>query len=278
MSRLFTDKDLLAYSQRRLNLIFHGLMAFRDSGLEHYDVLIPLPSSDHVARYGNPQDNPDQPLDGLHPIQPSSGPLLFEVLDVLANAADPAKPSSANAMILRSSMLALQYNNILAVIHVPKPDRIRHYRGAETRGKNLCGDTHTQAVQVAPPEMVHDVTVFSYFTFGKPRMRLPDGNDFWIKKYDAWNLCVYSQPLSKCSGDDNPMFNGMFKIKNDATPLNVDLFLAGSVADGPPTKTAIGIKKIELESLSELRTDHLLTPDPGGCGSAFLCDGDGSGA
>ena len=52
----------------RLNIVFHGMMAFRDAGSQHYDVLIPFPGkTHHEAVYGNPRSNPQDPFSVLKP-------------------------------------------------------------------------------------------------------------------------------------------------------------------------------------------------------------------
>jgi hypothetical protein len=279
--RITTEGTVEAPGSPRLNLIFHGLMAFRDAGAQHYDVLIPRTPDGgghtHVAKYGNPRYLPHVPLmDFPSDLRRS----YFTIEGVRDGAATVALPSSTNAVILRNGVLAPRSENILAIVRVPKPDVIRHYRGAEARGIGVATNAETQQAIFRPPDLIHEVTVFSYFFFYNPRLVGPDIN-YPIPNVGAnyYNLCIYSQPVDQCQADDNKLFNNMFRFRNSASSVGVNLFLQTLIADGYPVNTSIGIASIELKALRELyvQNDALpaLTGDPGGCGGAFVCDGDG---
>jgi hypothetical protein len=260
----------------RLNLIFHGLMAFRDAGTQHYDVMIPQPgASCHEAKYGNPLDTPKAPLDSLKDFPKQRS--YFYIEGVRDGGYTAARPNSSNAVILRNELLVPQPKGVRTVIRVPKPDIIRLYRGAETHGVELCGDEASRPVLIKPPDMVFEVTVFSYFFFSNPALVGGDA-PYKIPQFQNkyWNLCVYSQPLAPCPASDSALFGSMFNVKNTGSPLNVNLALQSAVADGAPQTTSIGITNTELLALKELPgVITVETSVPGGCGSGFVCDGDG---
>ncbi len=279
----------------RLNVIFHGLMAFRDSGTQYYDVLIPqesLPNAatcPHLAKYGNPL------VATLTPFE--DGRSFYELQGARDGTATAARPSSSNAVILHNGSLLPQPESVRAIVRVPKPDVIRHYRGAETKDALLGQDATTNQLMIAPPDVIHEVTVFSYFFFHRPVLVGPcDDYTIPMNGLGYYNLCIYCQPLDECQEDDSGLFNNMFKVKNSGGNIQLDLFVRRLVADGYPVKTSIGIDQEELKALSELPKSvgggvepdpkrgtkakpgtqvNIKTSDPGGCGSAFVCDGDG---
>jgi hypothetical protein len=267
--------DAESAGPHRLNIVFHGMMAFRDAGTEHYDVLIPFPQkTGHQALYGNPRHCPHDPYSCLVPFP--DGASYWKVEGVWASNT-PDKPSSASAMILNNGLLSVNSGGVRTVIRVPKPDIIRQYRGAEVRGLTLANDAPSQTTLANPPSVIYEATVFSYAFFMHPRLVGP-GEPFPIPKFhhQYWNLCIYSQPHSICIEDDRILFDKMFTVKSSGTQLDVNLFLQDMIADGPPTKTSIGLTDLELAALSEMRGATggcLLTSSPGGCGSGFISDG-----
>lgn len=263
----------------RLNIVFHGMMAFRDAGAQHYDVLIPFPGkTHHEALYGNPRANPQDPYSVLKPFP--AGPSYWKVDGIWDATGKPNKPCAVNAVILKNEMLMLNNAGVRTVIRVPRPDIIRHYRGAEVRGLSLTGDEASAAALPHPPDVMYETTVFSYAFFMHPQLT-GAGEPFPIPQFGQYcNLCIYSQPRSKCLEDDRDLFNAMFHCKSTGNKLNVNLFVNNSIADGPPTKTSIGLIEGELLALSEMQGAPqeacLETASPGGCGSGFVDGGDGS--
>ena len=282
------DAATVAYPPR-VNIIFHGLMAFRDllDSAVFTIVMIPADTAGgHAAMYGNPRGcETCDPEKCLHPFaasDPFQGPPEYYVDGVQPEASDRiCHPSSANALIMRNSLLIPQYGAIRTMIRVPKPFMIRHYRGAETHGRDLAnGHAPTQSV-ISPPDVVHGVTVFSYFAFYHPKLVGPGGQAYPVHQYGQfWNLCIYSQPLNQCLSSDSGLFNSMFQIKGAGCAPQVDLALVGLTDDEPPSKLAknVGIHPLELLSLCELKNlcnaggGLQMTAAPGGCGSAFLSD------
>src|SRR5258708_5850951 len=92
----------------RVNLIFNGLMAFRDAGPQHYDVYIPY-SDCHLAKYGNPRDckvsdkTPDYTkcLKDFPPNPPEGPrvPMYYTVEGVKDAGSQCAKPSAVHAVV-----------------------------------------------------------------------------------------------------------------------------------------------------------------------------------
>jgi hypothetical protein len=291
--RILSPEAAVAASQPRLNLIFHGLVAFWDADPHFYDVLIPNTDCTHDARYGDPLDCPKPDVVAhLRPFKhdfsfPSPSHYRIEGVTQVS-ATQTSKPSPANAIILNG--LDVDESAILFKIRVPKPFIIRHYRGTETHGLPIAGDTPTQACMQHPPDVVHEVTVFSYFSFYKPRLVGPD-DYFEIPKRlntvgDVWNLCIYAQPpdATDCSAADSRALGAMFVIKSTGGKPNVDVALPIQSDDGPPHRTSIGIVCLELLALSELNGPNECDCDydkkaegpghrdeavPGGCSGAF---------
>jgi hypothetical protein len=299
----------------RVNIIFHGLMAFRELDARYYEVLIPPAGADdpcHQAKFGNPllhdwlHDFVNPPYDA----PPFSGPAHYSIEGVSPESPGRiALPSTANALILRNSLLDVQYGMVRAIVKVPRPHIIRHYRGTETgdltftindTGGSTAPPSDTRSAIVKIPPVVHEVTVFSYFEFYHPR-RVGPRTDYHIwrpyRNMVAANLCIYCQPLESCQESDNPLFNSMFHLKNPSDPtkpvLGVDLALINLMDDGPVINTSkvVGINTEELLALSELyssgvresisardpsRTLGILKNStagmPGGCGGGFICD------
>jgi hypothetical protein len=264
---------------RRLNIVFHGMMAFRDCGPQHYDVLIPFPGkTQHQAVYGSPRSNPQDPFSVLKPLPAQPSYWKIEGVDPMGT---PNRPSPQNAVILKNELLEVNKAGIRTVIRVPRPDIIRHYRGAEVRGLCLTGDAASAAALIRPPDIMYETTVFSYAFFTRPQLVGP-GEPFPIPQFGQYlNLGIYSQPRSRCLEDDRDLFNGMFNCKSNGSKLNVNLFVNDTIADGPPAKTSIGLIELELLALSEMPGAPNVacpeTADPGGCGSGFVDGGDGSG-
>ncbi|MGA7239571.1 MAG: hypothetical protein WBY44_28070 [Bryobacteraceae bacterium] len=263
----------------RLNIVFHGMMAFRDAGSQHYDVLIPFPGkTHHEAVYGNPRSNPQDPFSILKPFPAPPSYWKLEGVDAMG---EPCKPAPANTVILKNKMLTLNKVGVRTMIRVPRPDIIRHYRGAEVRGLSLAGDSASAAAMACHPDLMYETTVFSYAHFTHPQLVGP-GDPFPVPQFGQYlNLAIYSQPRTKCLEDDRDLFNGMFNCKSNGSKLDVNLFVNNSIADGPPTKTSIGLIEIELMALSEMpgapQEACPETASPGGCGSGFV-DGDGDGS
>ena len=252
----------------RVNLIFHGLVAFFDAGPDHYNALIPNTECTHDARYGDPLDcTGPKPACALRPFKHDPqfpAPSLYRIDGVFpASSTRICAPNPADAIVLTG--LDVDESKILVKIHVPKPEIIRHYRGTETHGLDITGgDAPTKASLAQVPVVVHEVTVFSYFAFYDPRMVGPD-DYFKIPKRSApgssgefWNLCIYAQPLDteNCSSNDSDALNRMFVIKSAGQPPKTDVSLDIGSDDGPPhrTSTTVGIQCTELLALSELNT------------------------
>jgi hypothetical protein len=284
--RFLSEADAAGYTPPpRLNIIFHGLMAFRELDSQNYEVMIPADSSGvHRAMYGNPREHPvcdpEVCLKSFLRGDKHQGPPEYYMDGVQSVASDRiCSPSPANALIMQNSLLIPQYNAVGTLLRVPKPFIIRHYRGAETHGRDLAhGHAPTQGV-ITPPDVVHGVTVFSYFAFYHPKLVGPGGHAYHVPHFDDfWNLCIYSQPLDQCLSSDSGLFNSMFQVKGTGGAPQVDLSLVGLTDDEPPSKLAtnVGIHRVELRSLCELwqHAHHGkgedITAAPGGCGSGFL--------
>lgn len=151
-------------------------------------------------------------------------------------------------MILRNSLLDVQYHCVRAVVKVPRPHVIRHYRGTETGDLPFTLSSNDPGSKTAPasdtrgaitkiPSVVHEITVFSYFAFYHPRLVGPHA-DYHIRRpspYLAYNLCIYCQPAANCQNTDSPLFNSMFNLKNPSDPtkpvLGIDLALTNNKDD-----------------------------------------------
>ncbi len=288
--RILSLEAAQAAARPRLNLIFHGLVAFYDVDPYYYDVLIPNTACTHEAKYGDPLDCPRPPVTAhlrrFHHDDHFPGPSPYRLEGVPPpSAAQICVPSPANAIIL--SGLDVDESNVLIKIRVPKPFIIRHYRGTETHGTDITGnDAGTQGCLQQPPDVVHEVTVFSYFSFYEPRLVGPDDCFRIPKRQDGnyWNLCVYSQPeTGDCGTSDHDAFGKMFFIKKTGGRPSVNLSLPIGSDDGPPHHTAIGIQCVELLALSELdysnecdcdkklpAAEVRATAVPGGCGGGFI--------
>lgn len=251
----------------RLNVIFHGLMAFRDAGPQSYDVLIPHPGdSAHKAKYGNPRNMPLLEF----PLERS----FFQLTGVRDGATTPAAPNPKNVVILHNGKLQLQHHMVRTVVRAPKPDAIRHYRCAEIPTTSVATNAETFGAIPVPPSFLHETTVFSYFFFHQPRL-IGGDQPFDIPDVGSkyFNLCIYSQPDGPCLADDNALFNNMFKFHSSGANLALNLFAANAFADRPPQATAIGIDEIELRALSEFENGfNAACTDPSGCGGGFLND------
>jgi hypothetical protein len=253
---------------RRVNLIFHGLVAFFDAGPDHYNALIPETSCTHDARYGDPLDSKGPKLaDDLrqfHHDPQFPAPSLYQIEGVLpANSTRICAPNPADAIVLTG--LVADESKIRIKIRVPKPEIIRHYRGTETHGLDITGgDAATQGCLAQIPVVVHEVTVFSYFAFYEPSLVGPD--DYFripkrsLSRGDFWNLCIYAQPLDtdNCSSDDSQALNQMFVIKSVGRNPSTDVSLDIGSDDGPPLRISdrVGLQCVELLALSELNAPN----------------------
>lgn len=295
----------------RINIIFHGLLAFRDLDAAHYEVLIP-PGGPicHDAVYGNPLTgdrhefaDPSGWSSGGEGRYPGPGPARYAIEGVSPESPGRiSRPAAANALIVRNQLLDIEYSRVRATIKVPKPRVIRHYRGTEVLDISLGQNPDTAGAIVSPPQVVHEVTVFSYFAFYQPRLVGPDTDFCFPQPFsDApfFNLCIYCQPSKgQCDADDSDPFNKMFLIRSPSVPgkneFKIDLTLGGSADDWPPLGTGanVGISFWEMLSLSELSTAEaqeslksrnvaimleragmtILNGMPGGCGSLFASD------
>src|SRR5689334_14425554 len=116
-----TESTASISSGPRLNLILHGLMAFRDAGPQHYDVLIPHPcGTKHEAMYGNPRKRRQDRdcLDGLYDFPNERS--YYEIQGVRDGTATAARPSGSSSVILRNSLLIPQPGGIRTIVRVPK--------------------------------------------------------------------------------------------------------------------------------------------------------------
>jgi hypothetical protein len=295
----------------RVNIIFHGLLVFRDLDTDHYEVLIPKTDAecDHKARYGNPCAGKliDFPVPGPY----GPGPAYFSFEGITPEpTARRSFANATNTVVIKNSLLTPQFQNVRVVIKVPKPFIIRHYRGGETHASPLTTDPNTLSVLLRNPDVLHEVTVLSYVSFFQPRLVGP-GVSYAIPQPDpcglALNIGIYSQPLTDCVDRDSQFFDAMFNV-NATQPLQLNLN-ASTIGqtrtdDGPPVRTSpnVGISACELLALSELGTwqYRLFCPVcgpeaiegkdlslkslqafgdaaatgaiPGGCGSGFACD------
>jgi hypothetical protein len=285
--------------QQRLNVMFHGVMAFREVG-DSYEVLIPKPGQmNHIARYGNPYPDPNC----LRPFKDSHY-RLEGVCDCLSRS---PQPTGKDGLLLANTLLDVQHDNIEVTIVVPKPDLIRGYRPVEVRGIDLAQGDNTHRALHCPPDVIHEVVVFSYFIFSDPV--LCSSNDPFDVPYHStekfgsfWNLCIYSQSPQSDFQDHSDLFNGMFLVKRPdgrTDPLRLHISVRGEgperLADDPPLRTAdrVGIRYLELLSLAELNNCEnnklikgligdeegsigLLTADPSSCSSGHAADTPGS--
>jgi|SRR5579871_789010 len=256
----------------RVNIIFHGLLAIQDVDTNYYDVLIPKTTSNHhEALYGNPcVENPyadpclvDPNFAPLHsfgvPGKYGPGPVNFAIEGITPEPNHRRSfPSATNILVIKNSKVTAQLQNALVVIRVPKPLIIRHYRGGETHLDPLAENADTQAVLQRSPDVIHEVTVFSYTSFYKPRLVGPDCS--WpIPQPNPClpmlNMGIYSQPTMCCEDTDSQDFSALFKI-NPNVDFKVTLNKHPRVDDGPPLWTSplqVGISFAELLALSELR-------------------------
>lgn len=289
-----TTETVPAAPSPRLNLIFHGLMAFWDAG-DHYEVLIPKPGTGncHEALYGNPLD-----CGPFYCLQDLEHGAKCRV-DGITAPNKPTKPARVNGIVLNQSYLEPPIpGHVRATITIPKPDLIRHYRGEEAGTHNFTGkDNDTGNLFKVLPKVVHEVIVFSYFTFNKPQFW--DGktpHDIKARAYKGmgpfYNLGIYCQPvLEDCAADDSALFNNMFHFKSNGKNPKVDVYMTGADTDndGPVSTGAnVGIDWWELLSLSELdrypahfsvsdavAPTSVSRPRPlasiGGCVSAVVC-------
>jgi len=263
---------------RRLNIVFHGLMAFHECSAQHYDVLIPFPGkTQHQALYGSVRLNQQDPYSALKPFPAQPSYWKIEGVDPMGT---PNKPNPQSAVILKRELLEVNKAGVRTVIRVPKPDIIRHYRGAEVRGLSLTGDAASAAALYRPPDVMYEATVFSYAFFTHPQLVGP-GAPFPIPQFGEYlNLGIYSEPRTKCLEDDRDLFNGMYNCKSNGSKLSVNLFVNDSIADGAPVSTSIGLVELELLALSEMPGAPNVacpeTAEPGGCVSGFVSGGDGS--
>jgi hypothetical protein len=294
----------------RVNIIFHGLMVFRDLDADHYEVLIPKTDDCHKAKYGNPcvgelKEFPNVP----GPYGP--GPAYFSFEGITAEPTlRRSFPTATNTVVIKNAPLTPQYQNVRTIIKVPKPFIIRHYRGGETHGAPLATDPDTISVLLRNPDVIHEVTVFSYLSFFQPHLVGP-GVSYPIPqpnpKYPMLNIGIYSQPEGICPNSDDGFFNKMFNVgANQGLDVHVSASTTGETRfdDGPPLWTspnvgisvcellalsefhnwvyrlfcpACGAKAIEgkyfnLEALQDLADVNAKGAIPGGCGSGFACD------
>ncbi len=258
-------------------------------------MLIPKHGPLHAVKYGNPYDS-------LYDLQEA----CYVLRGVEDCAARSPQPIGREGLVMLNSLLEVQCDHVASRIVVPKPDRIRTYHGVETRGFDMALGDPTHGALFAVPDVVYEVTVFSYFKIDDScelsLQNQEDPNELYkIPKADwAWNLCIYSQALELNTTDDHSaLFNSMFRVKRSdgkTEPLRLRLTLAAldasdRVADGPPTFTGnqVGIRYLELWNLFELyhkdnkaavkeakANPGLLVNskcgDPSGCSSGFSSD------
>jgi hypothetical protein len=293
----------------RVNIIFHGLLVFRDLDADHYEVLIPKTDGCHKAKYGNPCVGDLKEFNVPGPYGP--GPAYFSFEGITAEPTlRRSFPNATNTVVIRNSPLTPQYQNVRIIIKVPKPFIIRHYRGGETHGTPLATDPDTMSVLLRSPDVIHEVTVFSYVSFFQPTLVGP-GVSYPIPQPNpqrpVLNIGIYSQPDGVCANSDDAFFNSMFKV-NANKDLNVDVSASTigttRVDDGPPLWTSLNVgisvceflalsefhswvyrlfcpvcgakaiaeKDFNLEALRDLADVQMMGAIPGGCGSGFACD------
>lgn len=250
---------------KRVNIIFHGLMAFRNLDANYYEVLIPKTHGNcHQTKYGNPCRGGvvDFPALGGND---GPGPAYFTFEGIQPEAPQRRSfPTATNALIIKNSLVNPQYGNVKIAIRVPKPFIIRHYRGGESHLSTIASNPGTQAVLQRNPDVIHEITVFSYFAFFRPRFVGP-GVDYPIPQPDPGkgvrNIGIYCQPV-RCAESDSADFSAMFKLNQPAQlgeefkiDLNADCPGVGRrIDDGPPlwTSQSVGISFGEFLALSEL--------------------------
>ena len=176
---------------------------------------------------------------------PGPGPRTIFLEGVLPGTAGQiALPNSGNALILRNPLLEPQYDQVRMVIRLPRPSIIRHYCGTEVSRSTLKTNPATDPAIVRVPQVIHEVTVFSYFHFYKPRFTDHLGAVVPIHKQKRgpfWDIGFYSQPAEACVSDDSDIFNNMFHLKNTNTKIQIDMSLQGLGCDLPPIRTVANV-------------------------------------
>ncbi len=272
----------------RVNLLFHGLLAFVEKG-GYYWVLIP-DSPMHDFKIGDPERDPHHPYDALDHLP--RGIFLLEGVESCAGFSCPPPPS--HSIVLRGTMLEVHPHLARTVLIIPKPDVMRGFRAVESRTFDVAtGDPTHRALSIRP-DVVHTVVMVSYQKACSSHVRfvrVANLEGASVPPEDAKTIAIHSRPIAnigiyanakpselamilkmtpdQLSGHtrkhDQP-FNAMFQVKSPTgahSPLNLTATVVGSkssagltesVTDGPPTSTpsTVGVTELELLTLNEL--------------------------
>lgn len=278
---------------QRVNLIFHGLMAFVEKG-DRYWVLIPN-SAMHDFKMGDPEDDPRHPYSALKCLP--TGQFYLTGIDGCQSIS--CSPPPRNSIQLQGLIVETSHEKARTVLSIPKPDVMRGFRAVETRDLDVATGDPTHLALTGRPDVVHTAIMFSYRqVIGSPisfvRVRdvagnpvdLQDQQTFTIKDAPIANFGVYvnakldeikkistlsqSETAEHIAKHDEP-FNEMFRVKSPTgacSPLRLTATVVGSksdngvtesVTDGPPAGTppSVGVTQLELWTLTELQ--HLET-------------------
>lgn len=242
---------------RRFNLVFHGMIAFFESG-ENIEAVIPIVDP---HRYKHGQPNPATimnlpagklQLTGVS----SSGKRLADLLE-------PTQEVVLDPRVARRTPGAPCH----ASVSLPKPDRIRLYRASEV-DPGILGKSASWTLAV--PRLVHGAAVFSYI--GVPQkavVRLSPVDAPTMTSAvelmasdvtrDAW--CIYAQPDTP---NEQPHdISAMTNLVQDSAGRHPDFQLSNAYPGDSHTITSdLGFNEKHLYRLDQLAQLHTI---PGGC-------------
>jgi hypothetical protein len=253
----------------RFNLITHGLMAIWQEG-QHLHILVP-DENHHSFKMGSPYDaKGNVSIQNLADMPRG----VFRLSGVNPGQLNTASRLSSHLRLPVLDKKHFQFHQDSAALRtqfiVPVPDRIRSYCGAEVNPLSVVGST--PGVMKAPG-VVEEVLVLSWESLdpNNTKWQGPSPYDIPFSPSGIANFGIYAQEsdLHLSPAGHASSWNRMFTFGNQQHP-NMNLSFPGVKADRPPVLTAIGVSKVELDSLVDLAAMANVT-DRMGCGlAAFL--------